>query len=281
MRLLGSAGHRTQPCRDALPRPAGPAALPRKTVLDGPAALVATVPYGCGPKPAPRDAPPPFGPPAVASLGAPSTQVASLLGAGPASAPIVLRPLGPGIDGSFFRCARSSRPHPLQQSHERRALPNEMHFSRGAVTPGGSASWVTVLSTTAAWLNGPRRRLQMPVRERGPQNQLCRDALPRPAGPAALPPKTVLDGSAALVATVPYGCGPRTAPRDAPPPFRPASRCVTGSAVNPSRLATRCRPGQCPERLRPLGPAIDGRVRCARSSKPHPQQQSSGTSRAT
>ena len=158
---------------------------------------------------------------------------------------------------------------------------NEMHFSRGAVTPGGSASWVTVLSTTAAWLNGPRRRLQMPVRKRGPQNQLCRDALPRPAGPAALPRKTVLDGPAALVATVPYGCGPRTAPRDAPPPFRPASRCVTGSAVNPSSLAVRCRPGQCLERPRPLGPGIDGCVRCARSLKPHPQQQQSGTSRAT
>ena len=114
----------------------------------------------------------------------------------------------------------------------------------------------------------------MPVRKRGPQNQLCRDALPRPAGPAALPPKTVLDGSAALVATVPYGCGPRTAPRDAPPPFRPASRCVTGSAVNPSSLAVRCRPGQCPNRPRPLGPGIDGRFRCARSSKPHPLQQS-------
>ena len=115
----------------------------------------------------------------------------------------------------------------------------------------------------------------------GHRTQPCRDALPRPAGPAALPRKTVPDGPAVLVATVPYGCGPRTAPRDAPPPFRPASRCVTGSAVNPSSLAVRCRPGQCPERPRPLGPGIDGRVRCARSLKPHPQQQQSGTSRAT
>ena len=71
MRLLGSAGHRTQPCRDALPRPAGPAALPRKTVLDGPAALVAAAPYGCGPRTEPQKHRHHSGPPAVASLGAP------------------------------------------------------------------------------------------------------------------------------------------------------------------------------------------------------------------